>query len=93
MTVMSILIAVGTLGLGLGLGFLIRKKIAEAKIQSAESQANQILADAKKRMETLKKEAELEVRDQRLQAKTSLEDEVRSRKQEIFNLERRVRLP
>ena len=90
MDLISILIAIGTLAVGLLVGFFVRKKIAEAKIQSAESRSSQILEEGKKKMETLKKEAELEIRDQRFQAKSSLEEEMKSRKQEISNLERRL---
>ena len=45
-------------------GYIIRKKIAEAKIKSAEDAAAKILVDAKKEAEAKKKEAVLEVKDE-----------------------------
>ncbi|MFO1520368.1 MAG: ribonuclease Y [bacterium] len=90
MTIIAILISVATLVVGILAGFVMRKKIGEAKIKSAEHQAAQILEETRKKTETLKKEAELEIRDQRLQAKTQIEEEIKNRKQEIANLEKRL---
>ncbi len=85
-----ILISLATLVLGGVVGMIIRKKIVEGKIRSSQIHAEQILEDAKRKMESMKKEAELELKDQKIQAKTQLEDEIRSRKLEISNLERRL---
>jgi len=88
--IVTILIALATLLVGGVGGMLIRKKIVEGRIRSSELEAQQILEDAKRRMASMKKEAELEIKDQKIQAKTQLEDEIRTRKQEIGNLERRL---
>ena len=40
-----VLIAVGAVAVGLGLGFVLRMKLAEKKIGSAQLQAKQILED------------------------------------------------
>ncbi len=87
-----IIILASVIGIAVGIliGFMIRKKIAESKIKGAEQQANQILEEGKKKIENLKKEAELEVRDQRLQAKSQIEEEIRNRKQEVLSLEKRL---
>ncbi|MBF0493149.1 MAG: ribonuclease Y [Deltaproteobacteria bacterium] len=84
------LIGLIALLVGSVLGFLVRKKLAEAKIQSAEAQVQNILEEGKKRTENLKKEAELEIRDQKLQAKSKIEEEIKNRKSEVVELEKRI---
>ncbi len=79
-----------TLLAGLGLGFLIRKKMAEKKLHSAELQSRSLLEESKKKIENLKKEAELEIRDHKFQAKTYMEEELKNRKQDILELEKRI---
>lgn len=44
-----VLVAVAALFFGFGIGYFIRKSIAEAKISSAEEAAAQIVENAKKR--------------------------------------------
>lgn len=48
----------------LGIGYFIRKSLAEAKISSAETAAEQIKESAKKEAEALKKETVLEAKDE-----------------------------
>ena len=43
---------------GIGVGYLLRKRIAEARIGSAEEKAKQIADDAKKMLESASREAE-----------------------------------
>lgn len=90
MTPMTVVASLVALLFGLGIGFFIRKKIAEAKVGGAEIQARSILEEAKKQSETLRKEAELEVKDKQLQARTRIEEEIRIQKQEIQGVERRI---
>ena len=49
---------------GLAIGFIIRKSIAEKKIGSAEEQARKILEDAIKNAESTKKEAILSAKEE-----------------------------
>lgn len=76
--------------LGSGIGYLIRKKIAEAKITSAEHAAEQIMENAGKEAEALKKETVLEAKDEIHKFRTEAEKDVRERRSEIQRLERRV---
>ena len=46
--ILSVVVALATLGLGFSLGIFYRKKIAEAKIGTAEAQARIIMEEAKK---------------------------------------------
>lgn len=67
-----------------------RKKVAEAKIGSAEEKAREIINEAVKVAETKKKEALLEAREESIKTKNELDKEIRERRAEIQNYERRV---
>ena len=90
----AILIAVGTAVLGIVLGFVIgyltRKKSAERKIVSAESEAKRIVDDAVKAAEAKKKEMIVEAKEDILKAKTEADRENKERRQEIIRLENRT---
>lgn len=54
-TILSIILVVAALFFGFVIGYFIRKSLAEAKISSAEHAAAQIVENAKKEAEALKK--------------------------------------
>ena len=85
-------IAVGVVALVLGafVGFLIRKKIGEAKIGSAEAEAKRILEEGSKNAETKKKEALLEAKDEMLRLRNETERELKERRAEVSRQERRI---
>ncbi len=85
-----ILIALVVLIVGIVGGFYARKVIAEAKIRSAEAQAKFLISEGKTQIENFKKEAELEIRDKKLQSKIQIEEELNQRRQEVINLEKRL---
>lgn len=92
--VLAIVIAVVTLAIGAGVGFVIggahRKRVAEAAIGSAEKEANKILSDAIANAEAKKKEAILEAKDEIHKQRTETEKELRERRSEVQRLERRI---
>ena len=59
----SAVCAVVGIALGFLVGFLVRKKIGEAKIGSAEAEAQKILDEARKNAESAKKESLLEAKE------------------------------
>lgn len=63
---------------------------AESKVTAAHSEAEQVMADAKRAAETLKKEALLEAKGEIIQNKQAAEAEEAQRKKEIRALENRV---
>ncbi len=75
---------------GVLLGILYRKKIAEAKIGSAENQAKEILDDALRVAESRKKESLLEAKEEIIRSKNEAENEIKERRKEVSRLERRV---
>lgn len=75
---------------GVGIGYLVRKSIAEAKISSAEEAAKQIVEQANKEAEALKKEKVLEAKDEVYKLRSEAERENRERRNEVQRLEKRV---
>ncbi|WP_374056691.1 ribonuclease Y [Rossellomorea sp. FM04394] len=86
-TIISILLG---LIVGVVVGYLIRKSIAEAKIAGAKGSAEQILEDAKREADALKKEALLEAKDENHKLRTEMENELRERRNELQKQENRL---
>ncbi|GIP33146.1 ribonuclease Y [Paenibacillus sp. J2TS4] len=76
--------------LGVGIGYFIRKSLAEAKISSAEHAAQQIIENAKKEVEAQKKESILEAKDEIHKLRQEAEKEIRDRRNETTRQERRL---
>ncbi|MEO3945023.1 ribonuclease Y [Gorillibacterium sp. CAU 1737] len=76
--------------LGGGIGYFIRKSLAEAKISSAERAAELIVEQAKKDSDALKKETVLEAKDEIHKLRTEAEKEIRERRNETARQERRL---
>ena len=87
---MSVVIAVVLCLLGVGGGYLARKKAAEGKIGSAEETAKQILEDAKKAGDAKKKEALLEAKEEIHRLRSEMERENKERRAELSKNERRL---
>jgi len=71
-------------------GYLLRKFIAEAKINSAETAAKKLLTEAEKEAEAKKKEAILEAKDEVHRMRNDIEKETRERRAELQRTERRL---
>lgn len=85
-----ILVLISTVIFGVLIGFLIRKKIVESRVESIEGLANKLIDEARKEAENIKKEAALQVKDSLYQTKTEFEREARDRRSELQHLERRL---
>ncbi|HJV45377.1 MAG TPA: ribonuclease Y [Bacillota bacterium] len=90
LSVGGIAILLVSTAVGVGIGYLVRKSIAEAKISSAEEAAKQIVDQAGKEAEALKKEKILEAKDEVHKLRTEAEKENRERRNEIQRLEKRI---
>ncbi len=77
-------------GIGIVVGNLYRKKVAEAEIGSAEQEAKRIVADAMKTAEAKKKEAILEGKDEVHRLRNESEKELSDRRKEVQRQERRI---
>ena len=71
-------------------GMVIRKKIAESKIESAESEANRLLENAKIEAENKKKEEIFKVKEEMLKARNELDQEIKERRGEVQLQEKRI---
>ncbi|MGV3466715.1 MAG: ribonuclease Y [Heyndrickxia sp.] len=91
---MSPLVAIISILLGLivgvVVGYFVRKSFAEARITGAKNAAEQILEDAKREAEALKKEALLEAKDENHKLRTDMERELRERRNELQKQENRL---
>jgi len=72
------------------LGYLLRRYVAERKIQDAESKAKYILEQAKKEVQDKRREVELEGKDLLYRMRQDFERQTQDRRQEISNLEKRL---
>ena len=72
------------------LGVKYRKKVAEARIGSAEDEATRIVNDAIKSAEQKRKEAIVEAKDELFRLRNDADREIRERRQEITRQERRL---
>jgi len=76
--------------IGLLIGYLGRKNIAESKLGLAEEQAARIVEEAAKEGEARKKELLLEAKDEIHQSRQEAEKDLRDRRRDLDRLERRV---
>ncbi|HTP64475.1 MAG TPA: ribonuclease Y [Geobacteraceae bacterium] len=86
----SILLSLIAAVVGFLAGNLLRKKLTESKIASAEEQAVKVLEEAKRQAETISKEASLQAKDVVYQAKAEFERETKDRRREQQLLEKRL---
>ena len=81
---------VGGVALGVVIGFIVRKVLAEKKLGSAEEQARKILEDAIKGAESAKKESIIAAKEEIFQLKRETDFDLKERRKEVSRLERRI---
>ncbi len=86
--IIGVALAVGILAFFIG--YLVRKKIAEAKISSAEEETKKILEDAYKEADAKKREVLLEAKENALKMRNETEREAKERRSELTRMERRI---
>lgn len=85
-----ILAIILALVVGLGAGYWLRKRSAEAQIGSAEIEAKRIISEAEKQIETKKKEATLEAKEEIHKMRQELDRDTKDRRNELSRQERRL---
>ncbi|MBW1903215.1 MAG: DUF3552 domain-containing protein, partial [Deltaproteobacteria bacterium] len=75
---------------GFGVAYLIRGKIISGKVRAAKEEALNIIKDAKRKSETLLKEARLEAKDRLFKMKSDFDVETKETRSELKNQERRL---
>ncbi|WP_408645595.1 ribonuclease Y [Tepidibacter thalassicus] len=86
----EILLIVAGTGIGILVGYTIRKNIAESKIGSAEEMAKKILDKAKQDAETIKKEKLIEAKEEVHKLRSEAEKENKERRNELQRYEKRL---
>ncbi len=91
MTVTYIIAFIG-LGLitGIPVGFYIRKKMLEGKVEKADEYSKKIVSQAQKEAENIRKEAELKAKDILYQMKVEFEKEAKDKKEQLLSQEKRL---
>ena len=92
-----IAIAAGSAVISAILGFVIanlinanRRKVEEAKIGSAQDRSKEILEEAEKSAETLKREALLAAKEESMKKQAEIDKEIKERRNELNRSEKRV---
>ena len=89
--IMNILIIIATffisIAIGIFLGTILRKKIAESKIQSAEQEAKRLVDLAKVEAENMKKEEIIKAKEEIMKSRNELDQEIKEAKYKNKNQE------
>ena len=88
--IIIIISSLAILIVGIVVGYLIRKSIAEKKISSAEELAKQIVQEGHRNAEVAKKEALLEAKDENHKLRQQADEELRERRAEQQKQESRL---
>lgn len=89
-TTMAAVVAIVCILIGVGAGYVYRKKIAEGKIGQAEVEAQRIIATAQQNAEARKKELVLEGKEEIHKLRSDAERENKERRTELQRFERRL---
>ena len=84
------LVGIVCLAIGVVIGIIYRKKVAEQAIGSAEAEATRLINEAIRGGESKKKEMLLEAKDEIHRSRTEHEKEVKERRAELSKQERRL---
>ena len=91
---MNILIIIAAVlisfAIGVPVGMVYRKKVAESKIQGAETEAKRLVEVAKKEAENLKKEEIFKAKEEIMNNRKELDQEIKERRGEIQKQETRL---
>lgn len=88
--VRTMVVLLGGIGLGLLVGFWIRKRMIEKQLDSIRDYSQKIINEANKRAKSIKKEAMLRAKDIFYQMKVDFEKEAREKKEQIQVQEKRL---
>ncbi len=85
-----VIAGVVALVLGVAIGFVVRKTMAQSQAQSAESRAQKVVLDAEREAEQVVRTALVEVKDEIAAMRREAEEEVRIRREELSRQESRL---
>ena len=70
-------------------GSFLQKRLSQQTTRDSQKDADKLMAESKKKIRAMEKDAELRVKEQELQSKIVFEKEIKERNQELTNLEKR----
>ena len=76
--------------IGIALGFIVARYVANGALKRKEQEAENIINDAQRQAETIKKEAEVEAKDEALKLRAEIEAERKERQKTVREAEHRV---
>ena len=88
--VVTVIAGIIALVLGLFIGYIYRKSVSEKVIGSAEQKARNLILDAEKKSETIKKEITLEAKEEAHRLRSEAEKEVKERRGEMNRSEQHI---
>jgi ribonuclease Y len=88
---MIIFSVLASLVLGSLVGFIVRDRLFKNRLTASENLAARIVDEAKKEAETIKKEAVIQAKENVLKIKSDFDKELRERKLDLENLEKKIR--
>jgi len=71
---------------GIVVGFVVARYIVNASVKKKHDEAETIITDAKRQADTIKREAEVEAKDEALRLKAEIEDERKERDDKAFSI-------
>ncbi len=86
----SIIVGIVAIIVGVLLGFVIARYVANASAKQKADEAEAILTDARRQADTIKREAEVEAKDEALKMRAEIETERKERQRDIREAEHRV---
>lgn len=89
-TLLTIIVAVVAIALGILIGYIFRKNVAEKTIGSAETKAKNMILDAEVRGESIKKELVAEAKEEIRAKRHELDKDIREKKNELQRQEKRI---
>ena len=76
--------------IGIAVGMVLRKKVAESKIQGAEQEAKRLVDLAKVEAENMKKEEIIKAKEEIMKSRNELDQEIKERRSEVQRQESRM---
>ncbi len=90
MSALSIIIGVICFGTGFAIAFWLKGQIISQKIKAVEEEASRLLADSRRKAETVLREADLEVKDRLFKMKSDFDAETKETRSEQKKRESRL---
>lgn len=86
----NILIGIIGFGIGFAIAYWVKGKIVSQKVKAAKDEAIQIIEDAKRKSDTIRKEAKLEVKDLLFKMKSEFDADTKETRLELNKKEKRL---